>query len=351
LPQRLFQITVVGPTANSAMKTTTMLLVLVAAVASAESWQKLSDKGFFSAREGLMAVSTENGIFLTGGRASFGVGFASDVWRTENGTHWNLVKDNAFPKRAYHNMVYLNKCMYVFGGQTFTEFRNDVWKSCDEGETWVSLGNAPWPARAGAAATIYNNEIIVAGGCYNAPNGLLPPKRSFRGDVWSSPDGVKWTQLSPAAEWSARSGPRLVAFQEKLFLVAGERGFTADVQLKDVWESADGGKTWTLTTDSPGFSARSGHGVVVSSSGKSLMVVAGWPELHDLWVSDDAKNWTQTSDSVWGCSNKSCGKFDFWSLLHKGDLLTMGGSGSSSTFGKLYADTWAEPDPTATAQH
>lgn len=72
-----------------------------------------------------------------------------------------------------------------------------------------------------------------------------------------------------------------------------------------------------------------------------MQVIAGWPELHDSWESTDAKNWTQTSNTVWNCSKKSCGKFDFWPLYHKDTLYTLGGSGATSTFGKLYSDTWA----------
>jgi hypothetical protein len=81
----------------------------------------------------------------------------------------------------------------------------------------------------------------------------------------------------------------------------------------------------------------------VSEDGSEMYVVAGWPELHDLWSSEDGKSWHQMNDLVWGCSKKSCGKFDFWSLFHQGKLFTIGGSGASATFGKLYSDTWAEP--------
>jgi len=48
--------------------------------------------------------------------------------------------------------------------------------------------------------------------------------------------------------WSARSGPRLVEFKNDLYIVAGERGFTAGVQLNDIWVSKDGGKGWTTVT-------------------------------------------------------------------------------------------------------
>ena len=85
---------------------------------------------------------------------------------------------------------------------------------------------------------------------------------------------------------------------------------------------------------------RAWHGVVVAPDGETMLVVAGWPELHDVWASSDGVTWVQTSDAVWNCGAKSCGKFDFWSLYHRGALLTVGGSGASATFGKLYADTW-----------
>jgi len=73
-----------------------------------------------------------------------------------------------------------------------------------------------------------------------------------------------------------------------------------------------------------------------------MLTIAGWPELHDFWVSEDSATWEQTSDLVWNCNSKKCGKFDFWSLFHKGKLYTVGGSGATSTFGKLYSDTWVQ---------
>lgn len=93
--------------------------------------------------------------------------------------------------------------------------------------------------------------------------GVPPNNRAFRNDVWSTADGQNWTQLTSSAEWQGRSGPRLVSFNGKLLLIAGERGFTPAQQLGDIWESADGGATWTLLNPAPAFSPRSGHGVVV----------------------------------------------------------------------------------------
>ena len=96
-------------------------------------------------------------------------------------------------------------------------------------KTWQSLGNAPWTTRAGIAFTQFDGKMIVAGGCYGE-SGPSGQGRKFLNDVWASTDGSQWEQITANASWSARSGARLVVFGGKLFLVAGEVGFTPDTQ-------------------------------------------------------------------------------------------------------------------------
>lgn len=185
-------------------------------------------------------------------------------------------------------------------------------------------------------------EMVVAGGCYNKDGN--PLLRSFYGDVWVSKDqGLTWTEMTPQAEWKARSGPRLVQLSSNgnLLLVAGEIGFTNSTQLEDIWASADLGASWHLVTAQPGFSPRSGHGVVVLPETSAVIVIAGWPHLHDVWHSaDDGKTFTQLSDAAWNCSSDNCGKYDFWTILHDEKIYTIGGSAAYSTFGQLWQDTW-----------
>jgi hypothetical protein len=61
--------------------------------------------------------------------------------------------------------------------------------------------------------------------------------------------------------------------------------------------------------------------------------------------SKDGAVWEQLYADAWGCTgavrNDTCGKFDFWSLIHQGRIFTVGGSGSYETFGKMYSDTWS----------
>lgn len=280
-----------------------------------------------------MAVSFNDTILMAGGRGGSGVKFYNDVWSTSDGATWTQLPTPAWGPRAYHIILELDQCIFVMGGQTFGDYFGDVWRSCDDGMSWTQTNKEAWPVRAGLAATTFNGEMVVAGGCFKNSKG----RRDFYNDVWSSADGVTWTELTPSASWSGRSGPRLVVLNEMLFLVAGERGFTDDTQLSSVYASKDGAE-WALVTDSPLYTPRSGHGVVVQDN--KMVLIAGWPELHDLYSSTDGKNWELLRNDTWGCGSMSCGKYDFWSLTHKGSIYTLGGSGATSTFGKLYQDTW-----------
>jgi len=186
---------------------------------------------------------------------------------------------------------------------------------------------------------MHNGKLVIAGGCHDNVKydpGLF---RRFYSDVWASKDGANWELLTDSPGWKGRSGPRLVSFNDKLFIIAGEVGFTTSTQLADVWSSADDGKTWSLVQATPSYSARSGHGVVALPG--YMVMIAGWPELSDVYYSKDGATWTQSSGLAWNCNSTSCGKYDFWPVVHQGKLFTLGGSGSSSTFGKLYAETWS----------
>jgi len=324
------------------MKFELRLLAISMALPAWAEWTRLAN-GPWSSREGLMAVVTDDGsLVMAGGRDLFGGRARNDAWASANGTEWAPLPPLPGKSRAYHAMLYLNGCIYVMGGQEVSfignPFYNDVWRSCDAGKSWTSLGNAPWTTRAGLAFTVFNGKMIIAGGCYHSSIGS---GRYFLNDVWSSADGTTWEQLTANASWAPRSGARLVVHDGKLLLLAGERGFTPDTQFGDIWSSRDG-RDWTLVTETPGFAPRSGHGVVVID--RTVYVIAGWVDnkcVHDLWASTDGKVFQMMSNTTWDCADDSCGKFDFWPVVTKsGSIITMGGSNAYTTFGKMWQDTW-----------
>jgi N-acetylneuraminic acid mutarotase len=307
------------------------------------NWKQLAD-GPWGKREGHMAVSFNDYIYLIGGRNDFS--FYNDIWRTKNGDSWEQITDTAaFGKRSYHILSVFNGYIYLMGGQTLFSFYNDVWRSAD-GVNWEQVtDHADWSPRAGLAATVKDNSLWVVGGCENNP-----PFRKLYNDVWKSDDGKTWTQVTAAAPFAPRSGPRLIDFQGQLLLIAGEHGFSNDTQYNDVWSSTDGA-TWTQVLGDAPWRNRSGHGVVQYQ--EKIYVIAGFIYLHDMWESaDGGATWTLTDNTAFGCDptdlvgTTKCGRYDFWSLTHKNDqgvtlLYTLGGSNSDTTFFNQFADTWA----------
>ena len=79
---------------------------------------------------------------------------------------------------------------YYFGDNT--SLKNDVWSSAD-GKTWECVTpHAGWSPRGYLQAVVHEGKIWVMGG------GNYVPRYQALNDVWSSPDGVHWTQETSA---------------------------------------------------------------------------------------------------------------------------------------------------------
>lgn len=119
--------------------------------------------------------------------------------------------------------------MWVIGGATTTNgttwnCSSDVWSSSD-GITWTQeTANAAFGLRAAHTSVVYNNKMWVIGGM----NGT-----SYKDDIWSSSDGVTWTQVTAAAGFSPRENHTSVVFNDKMWVIAGFN----NSYLHDVWWS------------------------------------------------------------------------------------------------------------------
>ena len=87
--------------------------------------------------------------------------------------------------------------MYIMGGYIGSSV-HDVYSSTD-GVRWSQVTSAAgWSARYLAGCVVFNNKLWVFGGNTG----------SFANDVWSSPDGLTWTQVTAAASWPGPRGRR-----------------------------------------------------------------------------------------------------------------------------------------------
>lgn len=319
-------------------------------------WSEITEDAGWEPRAGLEAAQLGRNLYVIGGRTpNFPAFFPGDstiqgdVWRSDDfGASWDPIVDtgDAFPARAYHEVVTKQGRMFVIGGQNFnvlpgsppqdvSEFFNDVWASAD-GVTWTQLTtDAGFEGRAGLSAIVFRNEIYVLGGSAKNDTAIIGPggaPRDYFNDVWKSRNGVDWIEVTPAAPWDPRAGAALTVKGGYLYLLGGEDGFLCEPffpgcdlpYFNDVWRTRNGAD-WELVTDSAGWSPRPGH--VCETLSSRIICFGGFGQNTfdpfapanpmDMWESEDSENWTQVASTPWNATNPAEIKYDFDSLVVK----------------------------------
>jgi hypothetical protein len=113
---------------------------------------------------------------------------------------------------------------------------------------------------------------LLGGGTYDTPG---TPKRRFFHDVWSSPDGVRWTRHLERAPWAPRQYHEVAVFDGRMWVLEGWNEHNRN----DVWHSADG-THWHELPNTP-WAARHAASVFVHDG--ALWIVAGNNMESDVW--------------------------------------------------------------------
>jgi hypothetical protein len=174
------------------------------------------------------------------------------VWRSADGVKWarqNLADGvTAAPGplllRASENSraVVLDASLFFLQPDT-----GEVYRSGDpNAAVWTDLGPIPgFALRCGASVFVLQGKIWIEGG------GVCDYSQVFN-DVWSSADGVNWTQSSKLAEWSPRMWPCIVTGDDDIAWLASGYAPTDwnttvagvvpryGANHSDVWYSKDG---------------------------------------------------------------------------------------------------------------
>ena len=237
-----------------------------------ENWTLVTDTADWEAREKHQAVAHNGRIYVLGGYD--GNNRLSDVWSSADGKSWDPVTGAAdWSIREDHQAVVHNGRIYVLGGFDGGDVYNDVWSSVD-GNTWIFEGNAAWDIRYIHQAVSHAGRLYVLGGTgvgeYN--------------DVWSSVDGRSWVreQANNSNFWSQRSGHQSLSRDGLLYVLGGNVG--SNNRMNDVWSSADGVE-WTETPNKADWSERQRHQAVVFPS---PLVLVGTSETITLTARVDA---------------------------------------------------------------
>lgn len=187
-----------------------------------KEWRQESANAGWSPRIASALVEFKGRMWILGGTENYYFGdhksAKNDVWSSADGRNWKLETTNAgwFP-RAYHQAAVLNGRIYVFGGGNYVpdyEARNDVWSSAD-GVHWTEeTSSAGWSSRLWFSSAVYRDRMWVLGGYSKIPD-------TNRGDVWYSRNGREWTQLKSKVTWKERHEHSVFVHQDRLWVAGG----------------------------------------------------------------------------------------------------------------------------------
>lgn len=239
----------------------------------------VADNVGFSASSGHSMVSFKKGLFITGG--SEGSSKKNDVWTSSNGENWSKVSPDhpsrtQFSPRDFHTTVVFDNKLWVIGGRGTGESKNDVWSSTD-GISWSEeTPNAQFSKRYGHTMVIFQNKLWVIGG---------KDESVYMNDVWSSRDGITWKQETMAAGFSTRVNFGIVVFQDKLWGIGGIS--SGGIVKSDIWSSSDG-VNWTEAASDEQFPSITDPSPVVFDD---KIILFGVNDSKDIWYSKDGKKW------------------------------------------------------------
>ena len=94
------------------------------------------------------------------------------------------------------------------------------------GVNWtLATGAASWQGRMSPSSLVFQNKMWLMGGRYDFG--------TYFSDVWSSSDGVNWTQAIATAPWN-KWNHESVVFLNKMWVIGGQSSGTLP---SDVWYS------------------------------------------------------------------------------------------------------------------
>ena len=310
--------------------------------------------GMWTARYGHAAVTLSDGSIVLMGGSSGG----SEVWRsTNNGLTWIEQTASASwgPRSEHTASVMTDGSIILTGGYSpsIPGVLNDVWRSTDKGVTWIQrTASAPWAVRMGHSAIVGPTGTLLYIMAGNTPSG------TYYNDVWVSSDyGATWTEKTPSAGWSIRTGACAAGFPDGSFVLtcggyyeyfSGSGGYWELVYYNDTWNSTDQAVTWVQ--QSYGFSGtkRAGAAQAILSDG-SLVVLGGlytyysappspvptYDYLNDVWrTANEGSTWTSQSTSLFPARSQ------FPALgMADGSLIILGGGTATGALNDVWRST------------
>jgi len=280
----------------------------------------------FAARTEGKSISFNGNLLFMGGKDATTV--YNDVWQsTDNGETWTEITGVPFTARWAFGLVELDGALYVIGGHSnvgATASLNDVWKSLDGGATWTIIQPSASFLEFGEGLSVVLGSLIYVYSGYNGNTGI------YSQTVWSSPDGITWTEVALSVPWVRRKLAGGLNWNNKLWLIGGRNAVGAR---QDVWSSRDGNQ-WIQDNEPLPFPARYGFGVLPFNQNRNLYLFGGSGDgtwLNDVWSSPDAGFWYEENASADFSAREG-----FASCIHNRSIFIIGGINNLTYYNDVF---------------
>lgn len=214
---------------------------------------------------------------------------------------------------------------------------------------------AAFAARDGAGALTHGGKMWLLGG-WNPANPENFPLIT-NSEVWSSADGLSWTEEVAQAPWEGRHLAGYAVFLDQLWILGGD--VNQGHYQPDAWRSSDG-ITWVEAVSELPWGHRSLHHTAVL--GDRVLVMGGqtFPDndpavtetilYNDVWASEDGVNWARLlEEAPWSPRGMIGGS----AVLD--DRIWLLGGGTYDTSDHLerdyYNDVWSSADGVSWTRH
>jgi len=264
-------------------------------------WVQQTSQADWAARQSPMLCSNEpvctpstgciTTVYLMGGQRSLSV-YYNDVWTIEDTTMtWSLMTSRAqWTARSKGATVWISNTIYILGGMDAAGSKQDVWSSSN-GITWTQLNAAAFSVRHSFSCIMdVGGELLVTGGMTGHP-------AQYLSDVHRSSNGVGWSERTSRAEFGQRAQHAAVRMDSRVWVLGGATGNGFSHITNDVWSTTDNGITWTLHTSTPEWPARASFAVLgMQTEGINVLYLLGGygqdsTTYNDVWSSTDWSEW------------------------------------------------------------
>ncbi|MFL6211426.1 MAG: hypothetical protein ACJ74W_21435 [Pyrinomonadaceae bacterium] len=203
------------------------------------------------------------------------------VWSSTDGVRWRQTPhDAAWGERYGATYAFFHDQLWTLGGmdKSWDNFKHDVWATHD-GTHWTRMtARAAWSERRGHSTLVFGGKLWVLGGAESSGRADQTPSRMLN-DVWSSTDGINWTQVTDSAPW--RGELNSVVWQDRMWVFNGD----------GAWHSTDG-RNWVSVAARADWPARHGNNFVVFNDRVWMFGGLGY---NDVWATSDGIRWQQVA--------------------------------------------------------